>query len=69
VPGWCDLVWLVDGEDLSAMAMRAILRRFGDVVDALGESPARAAAALRAHSPDGLATFYDAGMERVAVIV
>jgi hypothetical protein len=51
------------------MAMRAILRRFGDVVDALGESPARAAAALRAHSPDGLATFYDAGMERVAVIV
>ena len=66
--GWCDLVWLVDGEDPSAMAMRPILRRFGEVVDALAESPARAAAALRAHSPDGLATFYDAGMERVAAV-
>ena len=66
--GWCDLVWLVDGEDPSAMAMRPILRRFGEVVDALGGIPARAAAALRAHSPDGLATFYDAGMERVAAV-
>jgi biotin carboxylase len=66
--GWCDLVWLVDREDPSVAAVRPILRRFGEVVDSLGESPARAAAALRAHAPDGLATFYDAGMERVAAV-
>ncbi len=66
--GWCDLVWLVDGEDPSATALRPLLNRFGTVVDALGESPQQAAQALRVHAPDGLATFYDTGMERVAAI-
>lgn len=37
-------------------------------MDSLGESPAQAAKDLRAHSPDGLATFYDANMERVAAV-
>ena len=66
--GWCDLVWLVDSGDPSAAAVLPLLRRFGVVVDALGASPAQAAQALRAHSPDGLATFYDTGMEHVAAI-
>jgi biotin carboxylase len=66
--GWCDLVWLVDGEDPSVAAVRPLLNRFGVVVDALGRSPEAAAQALRAHSPDGLATFYDTGMEHVAAI-
>lgn len=66
--GWCDLVWLVDGEDPSVAAVHPMLRKFGQVVDSLGESPARAAKALRAHSPDGLATFYDANMQRVAAV-
>jgi biotin carboxylase len=65
---WCDLVWLVDGDDPSVTRVRPILRKFGVVVDALGESPRKAAEALRGHSPDGLATFYDTGMERVAAI-
>jgi biotin carboxylase len=66
--GWCDLVWLVDGEDPSVVAVRPLLRRFGVVVDALGASPQAAADALRPHSPDGLATFYDTNMEHVAAI-
>jgi biotin carboxylase len=65
---WCELIWLIDAADPSAARVRPILRRFGTVVDALGEPPERAAEALQAHSPHGLATFYDTGMERVAVI-
>jgi len=66
--GWCELVWLIDGEDPSVMAVRPLLNRFGAVVDALGASPGDAAQALRPHAPDGLATFYDTGMEHVAAI-
>lgn len=66
--GWCDLVWLVDREDPTVARVRPILRKFGDVVDALGDPPEAAAEALRAHAPDGLATFYDTGMERVAAV-
>jgi D-alanine-D-alanine ligase-like ATP-grasp enzyme len=66
--GWCDLVWLVDGADPSVAAIRPLLNRFGIVVDALRSSPADAARALRTHRPDGLATFYDTGMEHVAAI-
>jgi len=66
--GWCDLVWLVDGEDPSAAAVLPLLRRFGVVIDALGGTAKDAADALRAHSPDGLATFRDTGMEHLAAI-
>jgi biotin carboxylase len=65
---WCELIWLIDAADPSAARVRPILRRFGTVVDALGEPPEQVAEILRAHSPDGLATFYDTGMERVAAI-
>jgi biotin carboxylase len=66
--GWCDLIWLIDGEDPTAIAVLPLLRRFGAVVDALAAPPNAAAAALREHSPDGLASFYDTGMEHVALI-
>lgn len=66
--GWCDLVWFVDAEDPAVVAVRPILRKFGAVVDLLGDTPNQAAEALRDHSPDGLATFYDTGMERVAAV-
>jgi hypothetical protein len=55
---WCDLVWLVDRDDPAVAKVRPILRKFGAVVDALGDPPQRAAEALRAHSPNGLTTFY-----------
>jgi biotin carboxylase len=63
---WCELVWLVDRGDPAAARARPLLRRYGSVVDALGEPPERAAAALLPYAPEGLATFYDTGMERVA---
>jgi biotin carboxylase len=65
---WCDIVWLVDGADPSVSAVGPMLRKFGVVVDALAHPPREAAAALRAYRPDGLATFYDTGMEQVAAI-
>jgi biotin carboxylase len=65
---WCDLVWLVDANDPSVPRVRPILRKFGVVVDALGDSPEGAAKALAVHAPSGLATFYDTGMEHVAAI-
>src|SRR5580693_3251683 len=65
---WCDVVWLVDGEDPSVVASRWLLERSGPVIDALAASPEVAAATLAAHSPDGLTTFYDTGMEHVAAI-
>lgn len=67
--GWCDIVWLVDADDPSVAQVRPILRKFGVVVDALGEPPERAAEAVQAQGPpDGLATFYDTGMERIAAV-
>jgi biotin carboxylase len=66
--GWCELIWLVDGEDPSVAAVAPLLKRFGTVVDALACAPADAAAALRPHAPGGLATFYDTGMEHLAAI-
>lgn len=66
--GWCDPIWLIDADDASAAAVRPLLHKFGTVVDALGASPEAAAEALRPHAPDGLAIFYDTGMEHVAEI-
>ena len=65
--GWCDLLWLVDGRNQSVVAVRPLLERFGAVIDALGTSPAQTADALAPHSPDGLVTFFDSGMEELAV--
>ncbi len=66
--GWCEIVWLVDGSDPSVIATMPLLRRSGAVVDAGGLTPAQAAAALAEHAPQGLATFYDTDMERLALI-
>lgn len=66
--GLCDLIWLVDTGDQSAMAVLPLLKRSGTVVQALGLPAAEAAAAVRPLAPDGLTTFYDTGMEHVAAI-
>lgn len=65
---WCDLIWLIDASDRAAARARPMLERSGTVVDALGQAPERAAEALRAHAPEGIATFYDTGMEHIAAI-
>jgi biotin carboxylase len=66
--GLCEPIWLVDSDDETAAAVVPLLKRSGPVVEALGRPPAAAADAVRAHTPDGLATFYDTGMEHVAEI-
>jgi biotin carboxylase len=66
--GWCDVVWLVDRDDPAAASVRPLLERSGTVVDRLGDSEQAAATAIARLAPDGLATFYDTGMERVARI-
>lgn len=66
--GWCDVIWLVDRDDPAATSVRPLLERSGTVVDRLGDAPEDAAAALSPLAPDGLATFYDTGMEHVARI-
>lgn len=64
----CDLIWLVDAGDEAAMAVRPLLERSGEVVEALGYTASAAAEALRPFRPDGIVTFYDTGMEHVAAI-
>lgn len=66
--GLCEPVWLVDANDAAAAAVVPLLRRSGPVVEALAHAPRAAADALRVYAPDGLATFYDTGMEHVAGI-
>jgi biotin carboxylase len=66
--GWCEVIWLVDPDDSATTSVRPLLERSGTVVDRLGDSPEAAAAALAPLHPDGLATFYDTGMEHVARI-
>jgi len=66
--GWCDVVWLVDRDDPATASVRPLLERSGTVVDRLGDSEQAAATAIARLAPDGLATFYDTGMERVARI-
>lgn len=65
---WCDIIWLVDPEDQTVAATRALLARSGTVVEALRAPAAEAAAAVRDHAPDAIATFYDTGMEHIAEI-
>lgn len=65
---WCDLIWLIDADDPSAVQVKPILNRFGKVVEALGGTAEQAAAAVAPHQPDGVATFYDTSMEHVAEI-
>ncbi len=66
--GLCEVIWLVDAADPAAVAAAPLLRRSGPVVPALGLPAQEAAASLRQHAPDGIATFYDTGMEHVARI-
>ncbi len=63
-----DLLWLVDesGPDLSLHV--ALLGRLGRVVELGGLSGSEAAAVLADYRPDGIATFHDFGMVKLAEI-
>ncbi len=66
--GICDLMWLVDAHNSDVREMAELMRRFGPVVD-VGDLDAEAAARQAAvYRPDGIVTYHDAGMVKVAAI-
>lgn len=62
----CDVVWLIDGRVGGMDTMSRLLKRFGPVVDIGGLDAGGAARALAEWKPDGLATYFDAGMVGLA---
>ncbi len=66
--GICDLLWLVDGSLPEMEEMKALLGRFGAVVDRSGLSEAEFADLVRAHEPTGMVTYLDAGMVELALL-
>jgi len=66
--GVCDLVWLVDQRDARARDLARLLGRWGPVVEIGGLAAADAAAAVAAYGPNGLVTFFDAGMVELATL-
>src|SRR5882757_10774830 len=66
--GLCSLVWLVDNRDPQAEQLARLLSRFGPVLDGGGKTPERIAKELEPYSPDGLVTYFDAGMVDLARI-
>ena len=64
--GRCDVLWMIDerlddGEDTARL-----LRRFGPVVATGDLDPEGTAAAVGAHHPDGIVTYFDSGMVKLA---
>ena len=64
--GICDLLWIIDGSLPEMEQMNPLLRRFGCVVDRGGIDRANFRRQVRAHRPDGLVTYLDAGMIELA---
>ena len=66
--GICDLMWLVDAKNSDVRETAELMRRFGPVVH-VGDLDAEAAAQqAAAYRPDGIVTYHDAGMMKVAAI-
>lgn len=64
--GRCELVWMIDDRLPEMEDMARLLRRFGTVVPTGGLDLEAAAAAVGRHRPDGIATYFDAGMVDLA---
>jgi biotin carboxylase len=64
--GRCELVWMIDDRLPEMGDMARLLRRFGTVVPTGGLDLEAAVAAVGRHHPDGIVTYFDAGMVDVA---
>jgi biotin carboxylase len=64
----CELLWLVDGRLPEVADMVALLGRYGTVVDIGGMSTREAASIIASHRPDGLVSYFDAGMVAMAEV-
>lgn len=66
--GLCDLMWLVDTGAFGDSSTPRLLRRFGPVIDIGGMSDDGAVRAIAPYRPDGIVTYFDTGMVRLARI-
>ena len=66
--GICDLMWVIDARVPEIREMSELLRRFGVVVDIGGDGVDAAAKQIGAFRPDGIVTYFDASMVKVASI-
>ena len=64
--GRCELVWMIDDRLPEMGDMARLLRRFGTVVAIGGHSIDATVDAVGPHRPDGIATYFDAGMVDIA---
>ncbi|MBF6557728.1 MAG: ATP-grasp domain-containing protein [Acidimicrobiales bacterium] len=64
--GRCDVLWMVDECLDSANETARLLRRFGPVVATGHPDLDETAAAVGAHDPDGMVTYFDSGMVKLA---
>jgi glutathione synthase/RimK-type ligase-like ATP-grasp enzyme len=64
--GRCELVWMIDDRLPEMGDLARLLRRFGTVVATGGLSIDGAVDAVGPHRPDGIATYFDAGMVDIA---
>ncbi len=62
----CDLVWLVDARLPEVRQTSRLLRRFGQVVDVGGLDRRAVVGAVAPLQPDGMVTYFDAGMVDLA---
>jgi biotin carboxylase len=64
----CDVIWLIDESEPPVAQLLPLLRRLGTVVAVLAEPPDRIAAALAPLVPDGIVTFTDEHLGRLAQV-
>jgi biotin carboxylase len=64
--GRCDLLWIIDTAVPGMVEMADLLNRFGPVVDLDGMSAEEAVKTLADWEPDGITTYFDAGMVELA---
>ncbi len=63
----CDIVWVVDSNDVEEWSLR-LLRKIGRMVDIAGMAEEDAADALRRLHPDGIVAYADAQMATAAML-
>jgi biotin carboxylase len=61
-------MWLVDASAFGDSGTQRLLRRFGPVIDIGGMSDDAAVRAIAPHRPNGIVTYFDTGMMRIARI-
>ncbi len=64
----CDIVWVVDSNELDDKLLLRLLRKLGQILDIAGMSVDEAAEALRTLRPDGIVAYADAHMATASAL-